>query len=179
MDMVFVGGIHGVGKSSICRDLSEQLGIAHVSASQLVQPARGTLPGKRTHVDDIDSNQQKLVDSLQAFRGEHDRLILDGHFCLVQENGQTAPVPDWVFELIDPSGLILLTREPSLIQKNLYDRDGEKHSVRFLAEFQDREIARAQEIAFALQIGLFIEPVGARSTRLRKIETIFLEGTTP
>ncbi len=36
-DIVFVGGIHGVGKSTLCSKFNNLLGISHYSASDLIK----------------------------------------------------------------------------------------------------------------------------------------------
>ena len=40
MNVVFVGGVHGVGKSTACEHVATAQGCAHISASDLIRRER-------------------------------------------------------------------------------------------------------------------------------------------
>ena len=67
--MIFISGVHGVGKSYFCNLLKERLGISAYTASQLIAEAKqsGFSPDKK--IADINQNQLYLleaVDNLKA-----------------------------------------------------------------------------------------------------------------
>lgn len=36
-DIIFIGGIHGVGKGTLCKRIESELGIIHLSASEVLK----------------------------------------------------------------------------------------------------------------------------------------------
>ena len=51
-----------------------------------------------------------------------------------------------------PDELIVITGDPDIIQKRLYDRDMQKHELRTLREMQKKEVAHALTIGKKLNI---------------------------
>ena len=80
--MIFVSGIHGVGKTYFCNMIKEKLGIRNFSASQLIAEKRKRNFSVDKCVSDIDDNQLFLLDAINELRQAGEEFILDGHFCL-------------------------------------------------------------------------------------------------
>ena len=94
---------------------------------------------------------------------EFDRkYVLDGHFCLLDKDGEVKRVPFETFRAINPSGIVVLTDSPSLIVKRLSERDNTKYTTSLIDSFQKEEIEYAKEVASILSIP-FIELKGAIS----------------
>ena len=64
MNIHFFGGIHGVGKTFLCKRLSSQLSIKHFSAGELINQGIQ----KNKEVKSINSNQNVLIAELQHLK---------------------------------------------------------------------------------------------------------------
>ena len=148
--MIFVGGIHGVGKTHFCGKVAKELGINTYSAGKLISEEGNNNSRKDKRVDDIDGNQNYLLEAINKI-SDNDYL-LDGHFCLLDQEGHIQRVPMRVFEDIKPQAIIILTEDPDIITNRLYARDGVKHNGMHIEEFQKEEIAYATEVASKLGI---------------------------
>ena len=63
--IVFVGGIHGVGKTYLGEPVAKTLGVRHATASQLIREERGLQSwGSDKRVSDINDNQRALVSAM-------------------------------------------------------------------------------------------------------------------
>ena len=65
MEMIFIGGVHAVGKGTLCHRLHEELGIISYSSSKLIESTRNLTfsADKKTKVN-ID-NQSALIAAVQ------------------------------------------------------------------------------------------------------------------
>ncbi|MBK5007366.1 AAA family ATPase [Pseudomonas sp. S32] len=81
--IVFVAGVHGVGKTHLCQALATKTGLRHATASQLIREATQSVSWKNDKVvTDIESNQDALIVAVDEIMQHEDVLILDGHFVL-------------------------------------------------------------------------------------------------
>ena len=64
--IIFVGGIHGVGKTTLCRKISEKLLLKHFSASDLISNLKSENIAKDKKVSDVNENQNILLESIKA-----------------------------------------------------------------------------------------------------------------
>lgn len=89
--IIFLGGIHGVGKGTLYNQLKLKYDIPHFSASKLLKWTEISLPDNKKVVD-FDLTQERLLRGI----GDnilHDRLtILDGHFSLLNNKGIPEPI---------------------------------------------------------------------------------------
>lgn len=60
-NIIFVGGIHGVGKSTVCKQVGEKLGIEYLSASDVLKWRDIKADYKDKNVEDIGYTQDKLI----------------------------------------------------------------------------------------------------------------------
>ena len=86
---VFVAGIHGVGKTYVAGRLPPSYGLLHTSASKLIREERA-LPEWNTdkRVADVDENQVALASAVARYNGKGGRLLLDGHFILLNNKAK-------------------------------------------------------------------------------------------
>ncbi|AEM46873.1 hypothetical protein Acife_0671 [Acidithiobacillus ferrivorans SS3] len=153
--MVFVGGIHGVGKTTISRNVFEPAGYQCVTASSLIaEHGRKTDHDKR--VDGVGDNQTALLHELANAKAKHGRLLLDGHFTLINGQDEIEPIDVEVFRAMKPNQLILIKGRPEEIATRLKERDGKKWKSSFLAKFQEKEEAHARRVAKELGVRLRI-----------------------
>lgn len=151
MEMIFIGGVHAVGKGTLCHRLHEELGIISYSSSKLIESARNLTfsADKKTKVN-ID-NQSALITAVQQKKAEHESFILDGHFCLKGSEGIEA-IPDSVFLDMAPAAIIVLMANPEVIQQRRIERDCIVEDLEEITSFQNLELQAAKNIATKLRI---------------------------
>lgn len=150
--LVFVGGIHGVGKSTLCSSTCEEIGFVHLTASELVRMGTSKPLRADKRVSDIKENQGILAKSLKRLRLKEKDYVLDGHFTLLDGTGNIKEIPVQTFEAIHPDQLIVVTEEPKIVAMRLIERDIKQYDENFLRKMQDSEILHAKRIGKALKI---------------------------
>ena len=154
--MIFISGVHGVGKSYFCNLVKEATGIECYSASSLIRDRKkhGFPADKR--VADIDENQLYLLAAVDDLRASVGEFLLDGHFCLLNTEGEITRIPLDTFTTLKPEAIVLLTEDPDIIAKRRQERDNVEHKASDIKAFQDEEIKYAKEVADILQVPLKI-----------------------
>lgn len=163
--LVFVGGVHGSGKTTICRLIAEAYPAVHVTAGALIREAADaghvvTVGAQDKAVPDVDANQAVLLGGLEAYRtrtGEDVRLLLlDGHFSLMDAGGALVNVPLAVFREIGPGAVLLVETDPAMVYQRLAVRAVDAPSSETIARMGARERERAATIADALDIPMWV-----------------------
>ena len=154
--MIFISGVHGVGKSYFCNLVKEATGIECYSASSLIKDRKkhGFPADKR--VADIDENQLYLLAAVDDLRASVGEFLLDGHFCLLNTEGEITRIPLGTFTTLKPEAIVLLTEDPDIIAKRRQNRDNVEHKASDIKAFQDEEIKYAKEVAEILHVPLKI-----------------------
>lgn len=148
--IIFIGGVHGVGKTNFCQKLSGQFDAEHVTASDLIR--RHIKLSKNKTVADIENNQLILAQELSRHQTDRQTLLLDGHFCLQNSTSDIQDVPLSTFEAISPYAIILLEDAPSSIVTRLSNRDKQIHHLDLISTLQNRELKRAHFVSETLNI---------------------------
>lgn len=158
MGVIFVAGVHGVGKTTSCAYAVRSLGFAHYSASGLIKAERiSAIPEQGKSISDVEGNQALLIHGVEKACGQHQgRIILDGHFTLMKPDGRIEAVAVEVFSLLSLNGVVIYHDEPATIVERLHKRDGENCSVDVIARHQNFELAHAQLVASELDLPLEI-----------------------
>lgn len=149
----FLGGVHGVGKTTLCNTVFVEAGYYCVTASSLIKTFKNNTDRDK-RVDNIADNQVALLKQLYIERQNHNHLLLDGHFCLIDARDKIEPIDLEVFKAINPDFLILLKANPQEIAERLTRRDGKPWSPEFVRQFQDKEEHHAQLISRELNTSL-------------------------
>lgn len=150
--MIFISGIHGVGKTYFCNRIKEELNIESYSASNLIFQKKGQAFFKDKLVENIDDNQHLLLEALKDLRHNKKEFILDGHFCLLDSDGEITRIPNKTFYELRPDSVILLTEKPEIIADRRLKRDGISQEINKIQEFQNAERIYATEISQILDI---------------------------
>lgn len=154
--MIFISGVHGVGKSFFCDLVRERTGIESYSASKLItERKKAGFPASKL-IPDIDENQQYLLDAVEELRASGKDFLLDGHFCLLDGNGTVTRISEDTFSTLHPDAIVLLTEDPAIIAERRSSRDGVVAPIEDIRTFQDEEIQYSQEIAGLLKIPIRI-----------------------
>lgn len=154
--MIFIGGVHGAGKSYFCEVVRITLGFNTYSASSLIAARKKAGFSSDKLISDIDINQQDLLAAIQEINSVSPLYLLDGHFCLLNAHGKITRIPTETFADLNPDAIVLLTEKPSVIAQRRKERDGIEHNEGDIRRFQDEEITYSQEIAERLGIPLWI-----------------------
>ena len=152
--IIFVGGVHGVGKTTFSQMVSDALKIPTYSAGSLIREHLGETPSHDKKVANVSGNQDVLVEAVRALKLVRQRIILDGHFCLRDKKGLISPVPLRTYQALNVRLAIVVREEPELIQARLHERDGTPQACEEIRQFQDAEQSWASEIAIAMRIPL-------------------------
>lgn len=154
--MIFISGVHGVGKSYFCNRVKEATGIECYSASSLIKERKKQAFSADKRVADIDENQLYLLAAVDDLRASVGEFLLDGHFCLLNTDGVITRISLDTFTTLQPEAIVLLTEAPEIIAKRRQERDGVDHKASDIKAFQDEEISYAKEVAELLQVPLKI-----------------------
>lgn len=152
--IIFVGGIHGVGKGTFCKNLVESFNYRHLTASEILKWDEIS-DLKNKEVKNIASTQERLISNLNQIVKPNHKYLLDGHFTLLNSKGESEKIDDIIFEKIDPISIILLTNDIETIMYRLKKRDSSVHSYSTLNKMQLMEVRHANHISKKLNIPLF------------------------
>lgn len=166
--MVFVGGIHGVGKSTMCKKVSDLGRYKYFTASSLIS-SYGKKTDKEKRVDRIEDNQVALLKQLELVRAKDYRVLLDGHFTLINNQSEISPVDIGVFKSMKPDKLVLFKGRPEEIAKRLKGRDGKKWDSSFLERFQEEEEKHAQRVSERINTPLWVFKNDINISELAKV----------
>ncbi|MCT4664831.1 MAG: ATP-binding protein [Flavobacteriales bacterium] len=155
-DIIFIAGIHGVGKTTLCNEIADITNYKTVSASELLKRLNEVDLKKDKTVVDVEKNQEKLLIAVDRFLNKENLVLLDGHFCLLKDSLHIEKIDVAVFEKLNMRKIFVLKDNPKLIRKRLLSRDENKYSVEFLDDFQKKEIEHAKNIAARLNIPIEI-----------------------
>lgn len=157
-NIAFIGGIHGVGKSTICQQLCDKLNLIHLSASELIRWSDINEDAKNKKVKNVQDTQDRLVTGLRNTIQTESRYLLDGHYCLLNTNGEIENIPISTFRLINPFSLNIILDDVSEIKKRIEARDNKYYDYDLLKQMQDKELQYAkyisEELGIMLNIGL-------------------------
>lgn len=174
MKVILVAGIHGVGKTTGCKAVSEEFGIPHYSASQIIkgEKASAVTEGSKLVVD-VDGNQRLLIQGVSRLL-ESGRFLLDGHFTIRRKSdGGIEAIHVDVFRELHIGGVVLYTDHPEEISKRMLARDGVLQPVEALQSHQDAEIAHAEYVTTTIEVPLVILKAFDIDGMNRAIRSIF------
>lgn len=173
---VFIAGIHGVGKTYVASRLPASHGLLHTSASKLIREERA-LPEWNVdkRVSDVDANQIALVGAVARYNGQGTRLLLDGHFVLLDGQSQFVPLETAVFRSLNLGAVVLVEAEAAVIAERLKARDHLERDQAWLSRFMAKELEVAQKVCQELNLPLqvlrapsdaeFADAIAAASSR--------------
>jgi len=98
------------------------------------------------------SNQERLIEALANRRVASATVLLDGHFCLLDETYSVVRLPVNVFRHIQPSALVLV--EPSLgeVLNQIKQRDGREMDPVLIRRVLEAEREHSEVISKALGV---------------------------
>jgi adenylate kinase len=166
-NIIFIGGIHGVGKGTICKDISLNTGLIHLTASQILKWEEISERENKL-VENITSTQERLINGLNNLIKKDKEYIIDGHFCLLNSNGIPSRIDEDAFDQINPKTIAIVIDDVEKIVKRLEARDGKIYDIKVLNELQQMEIEYAKYLSDKYSI-LYFEIKDGNYTQLMKI----------
>ncbi|MCK8521478.1 ATP-binding protein [Aquimarina sp. D1M17] len=152
--IIFIGGIHAVGKGMFCKELAQKFNFEHLSASQVLKWNEISDP-KNKKVQNFTTTQDRLLTNLDRIIKSNKKYLLDGHFTLLNSNGEPEKIDESTFIGIQPESIILLTCEPKIIFERLKQRDDSIYKLSVLEKMQQMEAEHANYISKKLKIPLY------------------------
>ena len=126
--MILVCGIHGSGKDQYSNNLKLKKDMNTYTASQLINQTLPLRQYKTKKIDQIDSRQHILLETMKEIVLHEENFILNAHLCLINEKGEVERISTDVFKNMpitssDNKKNIILPIAPQYIEKIL---SGEK-----------------------------------------------------
>jgi len=150
--VIFVAGVHGVGKTYLCERVAAATGIKHSSASSLIKSELNSQNWNSSKlVSDIDSNQIALTKAVKNLTSNGEVLLLDGHFVLKSAEGQLSEIEEGTFQDLSLSAVVLIEAPTGVVKHRLSLRD-KNFSAGDISTFLEAEKERAIYISNLLKI---------------------------
>lgn len=176
MGTLFVAGVYGVGKSTLCNQLSEALHIPFFSAGDLISKINGEQYGANKAVGDKYNNQDILAIEVHRQLKNNPRIILAGHFCIFTKDNQVDHLPEDVFQGLEITGILLLEATTEKLLSNLSSRDKRKYTYQQILAIQQAEQAVAKKIAAQIDCELLTHSMKFDGTDFVTCLSIVREG---
>lgn len=166
--MIFIAGVHGVGKSTLSKKLEEELGIKCYRASSLIESGGNKNMPVNKEICNIDGNQKILEQKISQLVNERGVFLLEGHLCLINGQGKIQQIPKDIFRKLQLEIIWVLVDDPEKIAMRNWDKSYLLSSAEYISEFQNREITYGKEIAKYLDIPFVI--IDNRDDGMNKIK---------
>jgi adenylate kinase len=139
----------------MCKVISERYNLTHLSSGEILRWEEiSNKQNKR--VKDFVSTQVRLLNGLSEILEVNKNYILDGHFCLLNENGVPEIIPEETFYKINPISIAVKTSAIKDVIRRLKNRDKIEYDESILSKMQEMEINQARKISNILKIPFFI-----------------------
>lgn len=153
-NVIFIAGVYGVGKSTICKKLSDYFKIPAFSCSELISRKNGENYGPNKYVANKINNQVLLINSVKEEVIKSSHIFLTGHFCIFNKDNNVDILPEFVYKELYLEKILLLEADANIIINNLKNRDEKKYTINEMEKLQLFENKQATKIAYDLKIPL-------------------------
>lgn len=153
---IFIAGVYGTGKSTLCLALSKMFHIPAFSASDLISSMNGEHYGANKTVSDKNDNQRLLAERVHQLLQKNERIILAGHFCIFNANNEVDILPEAVYSELSISRIILLETGVQTIIANLASRDGKNYPIESIYKLIKKEREQGKRVAEQLSCPFYI-----------------------
>lgn len=177
MSVIFLTGVHGVGKGFLGAPVAQSLGMEHCTASQLIREEKGRATwGTDKRVSEIDDNQSALIRAVTQRRESGKNILLDGHFVLRGTSEEFVKLGKDVYAGLFLTGVVLLTEDAQTIADRLVSRDGISATLESIKEHAVEVYAHVHNVCSELKIPLIVLH-SASVTKLAAAVDIMLESS--
>ncbi len=155
-DVYFFAGVYGVGKTTICNEVTSRTGIPSYSASDLISSQISENYGAQKSVTNKEKNQYALIAAINKMPPKEEKILLAGHFCIFNKQNEVEILPEFIFPLLGIKKIFLLITDADTIIKNLYNRDKVAYGIEAINEIMSHERSLAEKTSEKLQCKLYI-----------------------
>lgn len=155
-NIAFIGGIHGVGKSTICHQICNKVKLEYLSASEVLKWKDLNADFQNKKVHNISATQDLLINGLKNRIQKNKYYILDGHYCLLNNENEIVNIPLDIFKLINPFSLNIILGDIIEIKNRLEKRDNRTYEQELLNRMQESELNYARYLSKTLGLTLNI-----------------------
>ena len=150
-NIIFLSGIHGVGKGYIKEEIKKEINIPIYEASELIR-LNGVETDENKKVSNVKFNQELLINSINNLTD--DAFILNGHTCLLTKDNKIETIDISYFKRMNIIGIISLYDEIDIIEERLDKRDNIHFDKNILNDLQNTEIKNTKQLSEELGIPL-------------------------
>ena len=151
--IIFIGGIHAVGKTHLSTKAAEKIEFRHATASELIKLERsGQSWSREKRVSDVEENQRALIRAVTAVRARKEMLLPDGHFALRGSADTNTRIDVSVFKDMMLDGVVVLSAPSKLILQRLRARGDESWTVDEIDRLASDELEHSKKVAQELEI---------------------------
>lgn len=173
--VIFVAGVYGVGKSTICSRLSNRLNIPFYSAGDLISEQVNEVYGRNKQVKNKELNQNVLVECVKTKLEKEKMLILAGHFCILGHDNKPDILPEFVFYNMNINAIVLLEADVDTVCSNLECRDNKSYERSLIERFIEVERQQARKIAKELNIPIKVHKMNFDRYDEQSLTEYFME----
>ena len=173
--VIFVAGVYGVGKSTICSRLSNRLNIPFYSAGDLISEQVNEVYGRNKQVKSKELNQNVLVECVKTKLEKENMLILAGHFCILGHDNKPDILPEFVFHNMSINAIVLLEADVDTVCSNLACRDNKSYERSLIERFIEVERQQAKKIAKELNIPIKVHKMNFDRYDEQSLTEYFME----
>lgn len=149
-NIIFIGGIHGVGKGTLCNIVCNELNFRHLSASDVLKWDEISEKENKL-VKDFTLTQNRLITNLERIVNDTERYVLDGHYCLLNYNQEPERIDFNTFNLLNPFAFAVVIDDVQEIKRRLENRDKKDYDFELLLKFQELELEYSKELSNKLK----------------------------
>ena len=153
--IIFLAGIHGIGKTTFCETISSELDVEHFSAGELISRINKEEYSNNKIVTDVTGNQNSLLSAVNKYLQHGRWYLLDGHFCLMNKDDSISEIPYQIFKTLSLMGIIVFFDDIDCIRDRLNKRDNVTYDIDLLNSFQEQELTYSKLVADKLGIPYF------------------------
>lgn len=149
-NIIFIGGIHGVGKGTLCNKVCGELNLYHLTASEILKWDEISKKNNKL-VENFSLTQNKLIKNLQKIINKEGKYILDGHYCLLNSDQTPERIDFETFQFLDPFAFVVVMDDAKKIKSRLEARDKKSYDYELLFRFQQMELEYSIELSNKLK----------------------------
>ena len=150
--IIFIGGVHGVGKTTFSQKISKVLMLPAYSAGHLIRNHKGRASSGDKNVANVSDNQDALVEAVRLLKMHGKTIILDGHFCVRDKVSVITRIPLSTYEALQIKLILILEEEAVIIQERLQARDDTYQDCQDIDLLQNAEVEYGKEVAMTMRI---------------------------
>ena len=149
--IIYISGIHWIGKTTLCSKIAEKIWMNHVIASSLLKKYKPDFEAIKS-MESIKNDVNTVLYWLRQEQNGSRAILFDGHFVLSDKEQALIKIKRDFFLQAQIGQIIMLIDSTVDIKSRLKKRDNKDFSLDFLNQFQDLELEYSQEIASMLAV---------------------------